>query len=76
MSLIGATTSTAGLKVYAQLDETTYPAKLRVSDAELDAVNLTRDEFHGEWNYTIKPRACRPTLPKLGGRPSRETSRE
>ena len=25
------------------------------SDAELAAVNLTRDKFHGEWNYTIKP---------------------
>ena len=55
VSLIGATTSTAGLKVYARLDEATYPRKIKVSDAELAAVNLTRDKFHGEWNYTIKP---------------------
>jgi len=55
VSLIGATTSTAGLKVYAQLDENTYPRGVKVTDAELAKVNLTRDEFHGEWNYTIKP---------------------
>jgi hypothetical protein len=26
-----------------------------VSDEELDAINITREEFHGEWNYTIHP---------------------
>ncbi len=55
VSLIAATTSTAGLKVYAQLDEHEYPRAVKVSDVALAAVNLTRDEFHGEWNYTIKP---------------------
>ena len=55
VSLIGATTSQAGLKVYAQLDEGVYPHGVKVSDAELAAVNLTRDEFHGEWNYVITP---------------------
>ena len=48
VSLIGATTSTAGLKVYAQLDESTYERAIQVTDAELAAVNLTRDQFHGE----------------------------
>ena len=56
VELIGATTSTAGLKVYAQLDEAAYPRGVKVSDAELLAVNLTPHPFHGEWNYTIKPR--------------------
>jgi transposase len=55
VSLVGATTSTAGLKVYAELDESTYERGIKVSDVELAAVNLTRDEFHGEWNYAIKP---------------------
>jgi hypothetical protein len=55
VSLIGATTSTAGLKVYAQLDETAYERAIRIPDAQLAAVNLTPDEFHGEWNYLIKP---------------------
>ncbi len=55
IELIGATTSTAGLKVYAQLDETQYERGVKISDADLAAVNLTRDQFHGEWNYIIKP---------------------
>ena len=55
VSLIAATTSTAGLKVYAQLDENTYERKIKITDAQLAAVNLHRDEFHGEWNYLIKP---------------------
>jgi transposase len=55
VSLIGATTSTAGLKVYAQLDENTYERATKIPDAQLAAVNLTPDEFHGECNYLIKP---------------------
>jgi hypothetical protein len=55
VSLIGATTSTAGLKVYAQLDEHAYERAIKVPDAQLAAINLTRDDFHGEWNYLIKP---------------------
>jgi transposase len=56
VELIGATTSTAGLKVYAQLDESTYERGVEVPDTDLAAVNLTPNEFHGEWNYLIKPR--------------------
>jgi len=55
VSLIGATTSTAGLKVYAELDQNTYERAIKITDAQLAAVNLTPDQFHGEWNYTIKP---------------------
>jgi len=55
ISLIAATTSTKGLVVHAELDESTYERGVKVTDAELAAVDLTRDEFHGEWNYTIKP---------------------
>ena len=52
---IAATTTDTGLEVYAQLDQRDYPQGIEVTDAELAAVNLHRDEFHGEWNYTIKP---------------------
>ena len=52
---IAQTTIDTGLKVYAQLDQRDYPPAIEVTDAELAAVNLTRDPFHGEWNYTIKP---------------------
>jgi len=56
VSLIGATTTRSGLQVYARLDERAYPKGITVSDAELAAINLEGDEFHPEWNYTIKPR--------------------
>ncbi len=56
VNLIAATTTRTGLEVYAQLDEGTYPDKIRVSDAEINAVNLHGHQFHPEWNYCIKPR--------------------
>jgi transposase len=52
---IAATTTSAGLKVFARLDERDYPKKVEVSDRDLAAVNLTADPFHPEWNYTISP---------------------
>jgi transposase len=55
VSLIAATTSTKGLKVYAELDETTYQRSIKITDAQLAAVNLVPDNFHGEWNYRITP---------------------
>jgi Rhodopirellula transposase DDE domain len=57
INLIGATTTSTGLEVYARLDDHEYPAKIRVTDAELAAVNLDREAFHPEWNYSIKPRS-------------------
>ena len=56
VNLIGATTTRTGLEVYARLDERSYPKNIKVSDAELAAVNLEGHKFHREWNYTIKPR--------------------
>jgi Rhodopirellula transposase DDE domain len=56
VQLIAATTTDAGLKVRCQLDQNAYPVGIKVSDAEFDAVNLTRHDFHGEWNYTISPK--------------------
>jgi Rhodopirellula transposase DDE domain len=56
VELIGATTSTAGLTVRCQLDENLYPAGIKISDEEMAGLNILRDDFHGEWNYTIKPR--------------------
>jgi Rhodopirellula transposase DDE domain len=57
INLIAATTTTSGLKVYARLDENTYPTKIKVSDAELARVKIERHEFHGNWNYTVHPTA-------------------
>lgn len=56
VELIGATTSTTGLTVRCQLDENLYPAGIKVSDEEMAALNIQRNDFHGEWNYSIRPR--------------------
>ena len=55
VNLIASTTTRTGLKVYARLDPGSYPGKIKVTDAELKAVNLKGDDFHPEWNYTIQP---------------------
>jgi hypothetical protein len=55
VQLIGSTTTETGLKVCCELDANLYPKGIRVSDEEMQAINITRDEFHGEWNYTISP---------------------
>ena len=56
VQLIAATTTETGLKVRAELDENKYPKGIKVSDAQLAAVNLSRHAFHGDWNYTISPK--------------------
>ena len=55
IDLIAATTTSTGLKVYARLDTNTYPTKIQITDEQIRAVQLTGDEFHPEWNYTIIP---------------------
>jgi len=60
VDLIASTTTTTGLKVYARLDETTYPKKLKITDDELAAINITRNDWHPEWNYVIAPRQPAP----------------
>lgn len=50
---IGATTTATGLTVRAELDERVYPAGLKVTAAQVDAVPKRAHDFHGEWNYTI-----------------------
>jgi hypothetical protein len=56
IQLIANTTTRTGLTVQCRLDENIYEKGLRVSDAELAALNITHADFHGEWNYTIAPR--------------------
>src|SRR5271166_4707215 len=52
---IGATTTETGLTVRCDLDTSTYPKGIVVTDQEMAQINITRDAFHGEWNYTIRP---------------------
>ncbi len=56
VELIGATTTKTGLKVECVLDTRTYEKGIHVSDAEMEMLNIAGDDFHPEWNYTIKPR--------------------
>jgi hypothetical protein len=55
VKLIANTTTRSGLKIRAELDSARYPAGIKVTDDELAAVNIKRADFHGEWNYTLKP---------------------
>ena len=56
VELIGHTTTRQGLQIRAELDTNRYPTGIKVSEAALAAVHLEPAEFHGEWNYTIRPR--------------------
>jgi hypothetical protein len=55
VQLISATTTDTGLKVCCEIDSNSYPKGVAVSDQELQAINITRSKFHGEWNYIIAP---------------------
>lgn len=55
LELISHTTTDEGLTVMALKDSHTYPTGLKVTNEEVAALNLLRDPFHGEWNYTIHP---------------------
>ena len=55
VKLIGNTTNDQGLEIRAEINRRQYATGVKVSDAELEHVNLHRARFHGEWNYTIHP---------------------
>ena len=55
VNLIASTTTKQGLKVCCELDTNTYETGIKVSDKEFRELNIIRDAFHGEWNYTIEP---------------------
>jgi hypothetical protein len=56
VNLIGATRTHTGLRVRCVLDTQRYPPKIAVSKEQMDSLDLQRHDFHGDWNYTIKPR--------------------
>jgi hypothetical protein len=57
VNLIAATTTKTGLKVRAEIDPNTYPTGRKITKAEMAKINITRDDFRGDWNYTRHPRA-------------------
>jgi len=56
VQLIAATTTTSGLTVRCELDTDDYPRKVKITDAQMKTIRLEPESFHGEWNYTIRPR--------------------
>ena len=57
LNLISSTTTTKGLTVKAEIDLNKYPKGIKVSDAQMRMIDISRNEFHGEWNYTLRPQA-------------------
>lgn len=57
LNLISSTKTTSGLKVQAGIDTNIYPKGIKVSDAEMRMIDISRNEFHGDWNYTLHPQA-------------------
>jgi len=55
VDLIGATTTDTGLTVRCELDAGRYPKGITVTDQDMAAININRGDFHGEWNYSIRP---------------------
>jgi hypothetical protein len=58
VQLIASTTTRTGLNIKCNIDPNAYPAGVKVSDADMAALNLKPHAFHGEWNYTITPKAA------------------
>lgn len=56
VNLIGSTKTETGLQIKAKLDRKNYPKGIKVTDEELAMINLKKDKFHGEWNYTVTPK--------------------
>lgn len=56
LNLIANTKTKTGLSVRAELDNRSYPKGIKVPDADFAAINMVRDDFHGDWNYSIYPR--------------------
>jgi hypothetical protein len=53
--LIAGTTNKSGIKVQAQLDKTSYQKGIKISKKDFASINIKREEFHGDWNYVIRP---------------------
>jgi hypothetical protein len=57
VNLIGRTTTETGLSIQSELDEGSYPTGREVTDEQMKGLSIKKDKFHGEWNYTILPKA-------------------
>jgi len=75
VNTIAATTTRTGLTVRAGLDPGSYPAGVQVSDEQMAGLPLDRHDWHGDWNYTLRPESPRPPgSPAPAARPARRDS--
>ena len=56
INLIGATKTKKGLKTQTAVDMNPYAKGIKITDKEMKALGIKKNEFHGEWNYTLHPR--------------------
>ena len=62
INLIGSTTTGTGLKVYCDRDTNDYPAGIKISKSEIEALDIRRADFHGDWNHTLLPNSDRASV--------------
>ncbi len=58
VNLIASTVTTKGLRIQSEIDKNEYKTGIKVNAEEMKNINMIQDEFHGEWNYVIKPKSC------------------
>jgi DDE family transposase/DDE superfamily endonuclease len=63
LNTIAATTTRTGLRVHAELDNGQYATGITISDQEMEALPITSHDWHGNWNYTLRPEPPAPTPP-------------
>jgi Rhodopirellula transposase DDE domain len=55
VNLIAATRTRTGLRVRCEIDSSRYPKGQKITDEQFSTINIKREKFHGDWNYTILP---------------------
>jgi hypothetical protein len=63
INTIAATTTRTGLTVHSELDTNIYPTGVTIPDHQMNALSITRHDWHGNWNYTLRPEQKTPTNP-------------
>jgi hypothetical protein len=59
VNLIGATQTAKGLSIRCVVDDKVYEKGITVTDEEYESIRIVaNEEFHPEWNYSIRQRSC------------------
>jgi hypothetical protein len=53
VALINATATAAGLTVTCVIDQSKYKSGIKITDEEIDKLNIIKADFHGKWNYSV-----------------------